>query len=253
MDQAARPGQTPERLGFFTDAVFAIAMTLLVIEIPHPEGDDFDTADGRSKSQVAAHLWHFLVQESGAFYSYLLAFLVLWIVWRQHHTTLDRIVRLDGAMTLLHLPLLLLTGFLPYATAIVGHHPGNPAAALLFGLVVLLLMICRSSIQTLAGRPDVLSSPALEPDRRLDSVISWLVTGYWALTLLLVWWAPWVQLLWFLSGALARALTPLLRPRLAPTGPIPAPSAAQDVHHGEGGAPGPDLEPAQTGGWGTGQ
>ncbi len=32
MDHAARPGQTPERLGFLTDAVFA--MTLLVIEIP---------------------------------------------------------------------------------------------------------------------------------------------------------------------------------------------------------------------------
>ncbi|WP_392895451.1 TMEM175 family protein [Streptomyces sp. LN699] len=221
MDHAARPGQTPERLGFFTDAVFAIAMTLLVIEIPRPEGKDFATTDGNSKSQAAAHLWHFLIDEAGSFYSYLLAFLVLWIIWRQHHTMLDRISHVPGPMMMLHFPLLLLTGFLPFATTIMGHYPDNPLAALLFGLVVLLLMLCRSGIQTQASRHGVLSSPAQESAQRLDSAISWLVTAYWGLTLLLAWWTPWVQLLWFLSGAIAQALTPFLRPHLVKTRPHP--------------------------------
>ncbi len=43
------PGQTPERVSFFTDAIFAIAMTLLVIEIPRPEEMKFSVGHGVSK------------------------------------------------------------------------------------------------------------------------------------------------------------------------------------------------------------
>ena len=63
---ATLPGRTAERISVFTDAVFAIAMTLLVIEIPRPEGADFDTGDGVSKSEAVHRLAHFLGQQAGA-------------------------------------------------------------------------------------------------------------------------------------------------------------------------------------------
>ena len=44
------PGQSTERIGAFVDAVLAIAMTLLVLDIPRPEGMDFSVGGGRSKS-----------------------------------------------------------------------------------------------------------------------------------------------------------------------------------------------------------
>ncbi|MEU6218242.1 TMEM175 family protein [Streptomyces sp. NPDC047022] len=212
--EMTRAGQSPERLGFLTDAVLAIAMTLLVIEIPRPEGEEFDATPHTSGAQAASHLWHFLVHEAGAFYSYVLAFFVLWIVWRQHHTVLDRLSHVPGTMMTLHFPFLLLAGFLPFATAIMGQHPGNPLAGSLFGLVVFLLMLCRSGIQTEAARMDRLSDDTHRSVRHLESAVSWVVTGYWGLTLLIAWWTPWVQVLWFLSGAVGHAFARLARCRV---------------------------------------
>ncbi|MFE5541793.1 TMEM175 family protein [Streptomyces sp. NPDC056519] len=205
--EQTRAGQSPERLGFLTDAVLAIAMTLLVIEIPRPEGRDFDIGPDTSGGQAASQLWQFLVHEAGAFYSYALAFFVLWIVWRQHHTVLDRLRYIPGLVMALHFPLLLLAGFLPFATAIMGHHPGNPLATVLFGLVVLLLMLCRSSVQSAAARTDALTDDT--PAQRLERTACWVVTGYWGLTLLIAWWTPWVQVLWFFSGAVGHAFARL--------------------------------------------
>ena len=92
------PGHTAERVGFFTDAVFAIAMTLLVIEIPRPEAAVFEAGDGVTKAQAFDRLWRFLVAQHNAFYAYVLAFFILWIVWRQHHVLLDEVSRLSGPM-----------------------------------------------------------------------------------------------------------------------------------------------------------
>jgi uncharacterized membrane protein len=198
-----KAGHTAERVGYFTDAVFAIAMTLLVIEIPRPEAAEFEVGDGVSKAQAPERLWRFLVAQHGAFYAYVLAFYLLWIVWRQHHVLLDQVSRVSASMIGWHFPLLLLAAFLPYATAVEGHYPANPAASLLFGLVVGGLLLCRTVIQAQASRGDVLLP---DVDRRLYRATvagSWIVVGYWAATLVLVWWAPWVQIPWFLTGALA--------------------------------------------------
>jgi uncharacterized membrane protein len=198
-----KAGHTAERVGFFTDAVFAIAMTLLVIEIPRPEAADFEVGDGVSKTQAVDRLWHFLVAQHSAFYAYVLAFYILWIVWRQHHRLLDQVSQLSAAMIGLHFPLLLLAAFVPYVTTVIGHYLGNPLAALLFGLVVGALLLCRSAIQGLAVQGDLLLPDVDRRQYRADGVVSWIVTGYWAVTLVLVWWTPWVLIPWFLTGVVA--------------------------------------------------
>jgi uncharacterized membrane protein len=200
-EPATPPGRTAERISVFTDAVFAIAMTLLVIEIPRPEAADFEPGDGVSKSEAVHRLAHFLGQQAGAFYAYFLAFYLIWIVWRQHHTLFDQVRRVSAGMVALHFPLLLLAAFLPYVTTVLGHYQGNPLAALLFGLNVGLLLASRAAIQTLAARDEEILHPAT--DRRqyhVSVVVSWSVIVYWALTLLFVWWAPWAQIPWIFTG-----------------------------------------------------
>jgi TMEM175 potassium channel family protein len=202
---ATKPGHTAERVGFFTDAVFAIAMTLLVIEIPRPEAAEFEVGDGVTKTQAFEKLWHFLVAQHNAFYAYILAFFILWIVWRQHHVLFDQLDRLSVRMIGWHFPLLLMAAFLPYATTVMGHYPDNPLSALLLGLVVGVLLVCRSAIQSRAARDHALL-PQVDMHRYLaEARVSWIVTGYWALTVLLVWWTPWVEIAWFLTGVVGSA------------------------------------------------
>jgi uncharacterized membrane protein len=199
------PGRTLERIGFFTDAVFAIAMTLLVIEIPRPGEAVFETGDGVTKTRAITGLWHFLVAQHNAYYAYLLAFFMLWIVWRQHHSLFDQVGRVSAAMIGLHFPLLLVAAFLPYATTVMGHYPGNPLAALLLGLVVGALLASRSAMQGRAVRDGVLRPEVDLRQYQADAVVSWIVTAYWAATLLLVWWTPWVEIPWFLTPAVGTA------------------------------------------------
>jgi uncharacterized membrane protein len=209
------PRNTSERFGFFTDAVFAIAMTLLVIEIPRPSEALFEGGNGVTKAQAVTGLWHFLVAQHNAYYAYLLAFFMLWIVWRQHYAIFDQIDRVSAAVIGLHFPLLLLAAFLPYATIVMGHDPDNPLAALLLGLVVGVLLASRSAMQSRAAR-DGLLRPEVDLRRyRADALVSWIVTGYWAATLLLVWWTPWVEILWFLTPAVGNIT------RIALRGPTP--------------------------------
>jgi uncharacterized membrane protein len=206
-ERSVAAGRTAERFGFFTDAVFAIAMTLLVIEIPRPTGNAFHVGQGVSKTQAFDRLWHFLVLEHNSFYAYLLAFSMLWIVWRQHHILLDQVSGLSSAMVGWHFPLLLLAAFLPYATTVMGHFHDNPMAALLLWAVVWGLLLSRSVIQTMASRDHVLLPDVDQAQYRESLVVSWIVVGYWTLTVALVWWTPWVEILWFLTvpvGTVAR-------------------------------------------------
>jgi uncharacterized membrane protein len=208
-----RPGLSTERISFFTDAVFAIAMTLLVIEIPRPELGEFEPAGGVTKLRAAENLWHFLAAQAGSFYAYLLAFLILWVVWRQHHVLLDSVDRLSSAAVSWHFPLLLLVGFLPYATTVMGHLTDNPLAALLYGLTVGCLLVCRSILQHLIYRGGAVR-PDVDPDRiRVDTRVSWIATGYWVLTLTLVWWTPWNEIAWFLTFAVSAAAAAVMRRR----------------------------------------
>jgi uncharacterized membrane protein len=202
-------GLTVERVGFFTDAVFAIAMTLLVIDIAQPEDKDTFVGDGVSRGQAAENLLIFLYHQLASFYSYALAFFMLWILWREHHTLFDRLSRLSPRLVGLHFPMLLLIGFMPYVTSMNGHHSGNPVAAALFVLGFGALLICRSALQSRALRDGLLRDDVDLTAYRIDARVSWIVTGYWLATLALCWWTPWVGIAWALTSPLASLLTRL--------------------------------------------
>jgi uncharacterized membrane protein len=180
--------------------VFAIAMTLLVIEIPRPAGNTFQVGQGVPRPRHSTG-WHFIVVQHNAYYAYLLAFTRLWIVWRQHHILLDQVSGLSSAMVGWHFPLLLLAGLPPHATTVMGHFHDNLTAALLLGVVVSGLLFCRSAIQSMASRNHVLLPHVDKEQFRAGLFVSWVVVGYWTLTLALTWWTPWVEIFWFLTVA----------------------------------------------------
>lgn len=92
------------RIEAFSDGVFAIAITLLVLELHIPELEPDE------------RLWPALVREWPQFAAYLTSFAVLGIMWVNHHSMFRQIRRADRGLMFLNLLLLLWTALLPFPT-----------------------------------------------------------------------------------------------------------------------------------------
>jgi TMEM175 potassium channel family protein len=112
-----------DRLIFFSDAVFAIAMTLLVLAIPRP-GSGADIA-GFLKSK-----------DVGKFIAYFISFWVIALYWLAHHRLFRVVQRYDYGVLLLNLALLFCIAFLPYPSAVLGDNPTNPQATVFYAVCV---------------------------------------------------------------------------------------------------------------------
>ncbi len=204
-----RPGLTHERVGVFADAIFAIAITLLALELPRPEGEDFQ------------RLGAFFGDHFGSFMAFAIAFLMLWFAWRAHHTLFDQIERVSQSMLLLHIPLLFFVAVLPYTTSIfgeanAGHLPaeagGRALATGLFAGNEAVLLLCQGALFTL-----VLGQRLHRPDadlRRLrgNASVYWAIGIYWLATAAASAWAVTaVPFLWLATPLVAAGTVRVLR------------------------------------------
>jgi uncharacterized membrane protein len=94
------------RLEAFSDGVFAIAITLLILEIRIPE-----SGPGTDLAEELLHLWP-------SYAAYAVSFLVIGIYWVNHHSVFDHIARVDRPLLFLNLWLLLTVSFMPFPTAV---------------------------------------------------------------------------------------------------------------------------------------
>ncbi len=97
------------RLEAFSDGVFAIAITLLVLELHVPEVED-------------GELWSALRGEWPQFAAYFTSFLIIGIMWVNHHSMFRQIVRADRPLMFLNLLLLLWMAMLPFPTNMVARY-----------------------------------------------------------------------------------------------------------------------------------
>ncbi|GAY09561.1 TMEM175 family protein [Pseudonocardia sp. N23] len=143
-----------ERLAFFSDAVVAIAITLLAIELPVPEGDT-DT-----------QFLHSLGEESFAYITFLISFVAIANHWAAHHRVFRYVGRADRPLVLLNLVWLLLIVLTPFLTEVI--REGDDITWIRFGLYslaqalllfVLAVMVSRMSTRDLfvEGTPGSLS------------------------------------------------------------------------------------------------
>ncbi|MFE9768169.1 TMEM175 family protein [Streptomyces sp. NPDC005808] len=116
----------PERLLFFGDAVFAIAITLLALDITVPEG----LAD----AEVGAALRD-AVPKMGA---YLLSFAVIGVLWQAQHALFRQVATLDRRLLNLYLAQLAVVAALPFPTRLISEYGGTTAATAFYAAVIAL-------------------------------------------------------------------------------------------------------------------
>src|SRR5664279_4890207 len=123
-DLGAGGGREVERLIFFSDAVMAIAMTLLVIDLKLPESLGAMTSDADLRAALDGLGPRFL--------SVLLSFAVIAIWWNGHNRIFRNLERADGALVVLNLVFLGAIAFLPFPTALIGRYVDRPSAVVLY-------------------------------------------------------------------------------------------------------------------------
>ena len=99
---------TKNRMEAFSDGVFAIAITLLVLTISVPSSSDY------------LHLGNELGRRWPSLAAYLVSFAVLGIMWVNHHSISSRIEIVDRNFVYLNMVLLATVAFLPYPTGVFG-------------------------------------------------------------------------------------------------------------------------------------
>ncbi len=117
-------GFRPNRVEALSDGVFAIVVTLLVLEIKVPIVEP---------ESAAAELPHALAEKVPLVLAYAVSFIVLGVYWVAHHNQFHYIRRVDRALLWINVAFLLFVAFVPFTAALVGHYPDVPIAHALYG------------------------------------------------------------------------------------------------------------------------
>ena len=124
-------GQSLDRLTSLSDGVFAVAMTLLVLDLRVPVG---------LASKASEHgLWDALLKLGPSFAAYLLSFTMLGTFWLAQHTLLSIFDRCDRTLTWIHLGFLFVVSLLPFSAALLAHYVHLRLAVGAYWLNILLL------------------------------------------------------------------------------------------------------------------
>jgi uncharacterized membrane protein len=115
------------RLEAFADGVFAIAATLLILNVDSQVGSEPHGLGGR-----LIHIWP-------SYVAYAVSFLTIGIIWVNHHAVMHQIDRADRTFLLLTVGFLMVVAFIPFPTRLVAEHlrtDGARAAALTYGITL---------------------------------------------------------------------------------------------------------------------
>lgn len=144
-------GRMTERVVFFSDAVFAIALTLLVVDLRVPQIDN-----GETSGEV-------IVDLLPGFLAFVISFAVIALNWNGHHRKFRVINGFDTRLIQLNFLLLFLIAFTPFPTSLLSEYPGEVPSVVLYAAVVASLSLVQLAMWSYAWRHDMIDA-IVEPD-----------------------------------------------------------------------------------------
>jgi uncharacterized membrane protein len=155
----------------FSDGVLAIAITLLVLDLRVPAAE----ALRGSLADALADGWP-------SYVAYVTSFLVIGIIWVNHHAVFDLLASVDRVILFLNLLLLMLVAAIPFTTSLLAEYltaGGARArtAALVYSLVMLGMSIAYSLLYQYLGRRPNLLAPGVDVVGMRRSIVRFSVVG----------------------------------------------------------------------------
>jgi uncharacterized membrane protein len=148
------------RLEAFSDGVFSVAITLLVLNIKVPGLSD------PSKLLSDGEIWQKALAEWPMLAAYGTSFITIGIMWINHHRLFQHIKRTNTILMLLNLLLLLIIVFMPVPTALLAEfleHPEIHAAALIYSSTNIVMACCFCFLWFYASYHDRLLGENVDP------------------------------------------------------------------------------------------
>lgn len=136
-------GPGAERIAYFSDAVYAIALTLLVVDLKIPDGST-------SAATVLAEEWP-------SYFGFALSFVIISISWVGHHRRFRVIVRHDTGLIIVNLALLFGVASVPFPTALLAEFSPQPVAVAVYAGVVAYILLAQLATWVYARRRDLLA------------------------------------------------------------------------------------------------
>jgi uncharacterized membrane protein len=184
-----------ERVIFFSDAVVAIAITLLALGLPLPHGSS-NTA-----------VWHSLRGNRDAYIAFLISFAVIGAHWRTHHRLFRAVARLDTLAIGLNSTWLLMIIITPYATRVLS---GNGGFGVRFGFYAAVQVVTLVTLWLMSRhiRQGHLLRPGMPAGvSAIDDVFVLTIAAMFALSIPLAFirgFGQWVYVVWVVVVVVAR-------------------------------------------------
>jgi uncharacterized membrane protein len=158
------------RLETFADGVFAIAATLLILNVRE------DTSYCPALSCKIVHAWP-------SYVAYIVSFLTMGIIWVNHHNVMRQIARADRTFLMITIVFLMVVAFIPFPTGLVAEHIGGThgdaqAATVLYGITLTLTAVMFNLVWFYAARGGRLLREDADP-RVVRGISRTFVYGPW--------------------------------------------------------------------------
>jgi uncharacterized membrane protein len=151
-----------ERLLAVSDGVFAVAITLLVLDVRSPSAGT-DGADSALLAELI-ELWPKLA-------IFCFSFIIVGINWLGHHRKFNYIKRVDGSLLWLNLIYLMTLCLVPFATSVLSGS-GSRLGFIVYVLMMALVTLISAALSLYGLRAPFVDAPDLRPGMRTDMILS---------------------------------------------------------------------------------
>ncbi|HXC07199.1 MAG TPA: TMEM175 family protein [Bacteroidia bacterium] len=166
------------RLEAFSDGVFAIVITLLILDVRLPDVS-YDKLPGAIRD-VLPHLL-----------AYVMSFIIIGLYWISHHISLNLVHKTTGAFLWMNILLLLLISFIPFPASLLGKYPFEPIPLILYGATLIATNLTGfSMLYHIYKRPHLTGSTLTRENFIYQRKVYIIINTFYLLAIGMAWISP---------------------------------------------------------------